>query len=298
MAAVHGHGCIKYQFSKFMKQVFFFLMLMMLGVACSAQQKVKHRVIRITVLDKNTGLPIDSSKVIMSMMMDAREVVSDIKYTNQYGRCSFSIDANPLASGRVGTFKKGFIGYFDSDFVDLDRSFAFVNKADKNIVLYLTSDSMNHINYWKKITIHYDIDTLINLLKSNKYPNHFSFPSLLWEDIPGLLSIGNNRTMINNYPISILSSSSTKDCYLGIVSLWFIESARITVQKKLYNPYEEFPSMTPALRYKDNPELMANTLVSMEKAYQAYKLWWEKIKNMDKEQGCKINPLENTGLEW
>ena len=70
------------------------------------------------------------------------------------------------------------------------------------------------------------------------------------------------------------------------------------MQKNLYNPYEEFPSMTPALRYKDNPELMANTLVSMEKAYQAYKSWWEKIKNMDKEQGCQINPLENTGLEW
>ena len=298
MESFHRHGCIKYQFCKIMKQVFIFLMLMMLGMACSAQQKVKHRVIRITVLDKNTGLPIDSAKVIMSMMVDARDVVSDVKYTNQYGRCSFSIDANPLASGRVGTFKNGFVGFFDGNYVDLDRSFAFVNKTDKNIVLYLTSDSMNHINFWDKRTIRYDPDTLINLLKSNTYPDRSAFPLLFWEDIPKLLTIGNNRTMINNYPISIISSGSTKDCYLGIVSLWFIESARITVQKNLYNPYEEFPSQGPDLVYKNMPGSKVNSPETMEKAYQAYKSWWEKIKNMDKEQGCKINPLENTGLVW
>ncbi len=281
-----------------MKQVFFFVMLMMLGMACTAQQKVKHKVIRITVLDNNTGLPVDSAKVIMSMMVNAIEVVSDIKYADQHGRCSFSIDVNPLASGRVGAFKKDFIGFFDGNDVDLDKSFASVNKTDKNLILYLTSDSMNHINYWKKITIRYDIDTLINLLKSNKYPDRYSFPSLLWEDISGLLSIGNNRTVINNYPISLISSGSTKDCYLGIVSLWFIESARITIQKKLYNPFEEFPSQTPTLRYINKPELTTNNIEIMEKACQAYKIWWEKIKNMDKEQGCKINPLENTGLGW
>lgn len=283
---------------KKMKQIFFFLMLIMLGMACSAQQKVKHRVIRITVLDKNTGLPIDSAKVITSMMVDSRDVVVDVKYTNKYGRCSFSIDANPLASGRVGTFKKGFIGFFDGNYVDMDRSFAFVNKTDKNIVLYLTSDSMNHINYWKKITIRYDIDTLVNLLKSNTYPDRSAFPLLFWEDIPKLLTIGNDSTLINNFPISVISSSYMKECYLGIISLWFIESFRITELKKISSPWEKFPSQTLTLRYISKPELTPNNIETMERAYQAYKSWWEKIKNMDKEQACKINPLENTGLEW
>jgi hypothetical protein len=298
MAAIHRHGCIKYQSGKNMKQVFFFLMLMMLGVACPAQQKVKHRVIRITVIDKNTGLPVDSAKVIISMMVDARDVVSDVKYADQNGHCSFQVDANPLASGRAGAFKKGFIGYFDDNYIDLDRSFANVNKTDKNIVLYLTSDSLNHINYWKKITIRYDIDTLISLLKSNKYPDRSAFPLLFWEDIPKLLTSGNNRTMINKYPISLISSGSTKDCYLGIVSLWFIESTRITVLKKAFEPLEKFPSQSPGLLDKSKPGSRQNNIETMERAYQAYKIWWEKVKKMDKEQGCKINPLENTGLEW
>jgi hypothetical protein len=298
MAAIKRHRCIKHQLSNNMKQVLFFLMLMMLGVACSAQQKVKHRVIRITVLDKNTGLPIDSAKVIMSMMVDARDVVEYVKYTNQSGRCSFSIDANPLASGRVGTFKKGFIGFFDGNYVDLERSFAFLNKTDKNIVLYLTSDSMNHINFWAKRTIRYDPDTLINLLKSNTYPDRSAFPLLFWEDIPKLLTIGNNNTLINNFPRSVISSGSIYECYLGIISLWFIESTRLTMLKKAFEPLEKFPSLLPELLDKSKPGLRQNNIETMEKAYQAYKTWWKKVKDMDKEQGCKINPLENTGLEW
>ena len=126
-----------------MRQVFFFLMLMMLGVACSAQQKAKHRMVRITVLDKNTGLPIDSAKVIISMMLDARDVVKDVNYIDQSGRCSFSINAAPEASGRVGAFKKGFIGFFDDRYNDLDKSFASINKTDKYIVLYLTCDRIH-----------------------------------------------------------------------------------------------------------------------------------------------------------
>jgi hypothetical protein len=268
------------------------------GLASSAQQKAKHRTIRITVMDKKTGLPVDSAKVMMSMMVNARDVFSDVKYTGQNGRCSFQVDANPQASGRVGAFKKGFLGFIDDHYIDLDRSFANVNKTDKDIVLYLTSDSLNHINYWKKNTIRYNIDTLISLLKSNKYPDRSAFPLLLWEDIPGLLTIGNNRTMINKYPISIISSASAKDCYLGIVSLWFIESARITVLKKAFEPLQKFPSMLPVLYDKSRPALGQNSIETMEKAYQAYKAWWEKVKNMNQEQACKINPLENTDLAW
>jgi len=282
-----------------MKQVFFFLMLIMLGVAVSAQQKAKHRTIRITVLDKKTGLPVDSAKVIMSMMVDATDLGTDVKYADQNGRCSFQVDANPLASGRAGAFKKGFIGYFDDNLLDMDRSFASINdKTGKDLVLYLTSDTMNQVNFWAKRTVRYDPDTLIRLLKSDSYPRRSDFPLLLWQDIPKLLVIGNDQTKITRFPRSIISSGSLNECYLGIISLWFIESARITILKKVTVPFQKFPSMLPVLYDKSRPALGQNSIETMQKAYKAYKAWWEKVKNMNQEQACKIDPLENTGLEW
>jgi len=281
------------------RQIVVFLILMIFGGACSTEQKLISKEIKITVLDKNNNLPIDSARVILVSIVEARDIHTDVKYTDSVGLCSFSLAFNPVTQYQIGTIKEGFLSYLDDDSVDIVRSFAIVNeKTDENMVLYLTSDSMHQINYWKKKTVRYDTDTLINLLKSNKYPDRIGFPLLYWEDIPGLLTVGNDRTLINHFPINPISSTLVKECYVGIISLWFIESIRITELKKVVHPFEKFPSQIPALRYMSNPELTPNNIEYMEKAYQAYQTWWGKIKNMDKEDGCKINPLENTNLEW
>jgi hypothetical protein len=41
-----------------------------------------------------------------------------------------------------------------------------------------------------------------------------------------------------------------------------------------------------------------NSVDAMEQACQYYKDWWEQVKGMQKEEGCIIFPLENTGLAW
>jgi len=282
-----------------MKQLFLFLNLLVFTAACSTVHDVSNKKINITVFDKNTNLPVDSARVVLTKIVESRDIYTYTKYTDATGQCSFPLTLNSSVQYQVGCEKEGLLSYFDESYADLIRSFAFVNEnTGDNLVLYLTSDSMNHINYWAKRSSRYDIDTLIHLLKSNSYPDRMGFPALVWEDIPGLLTIGNDNTLVNKYPENPLSSGYMKDCYLGVISLWFIESTRITVLNKIYDPMQKFPSMTPALRYKDNPEVPASSIETMETAFHAYKSWWEKIKNMDKEQGCKINPLENTNLEW
>jgi hypothetical protein len=282
-----------------MKPVICLLIMMIAAVGCSVNPTVKSKEIRITVMDKKTKLPVDSAQVSFITIVDGKDVYPEVKYTDTRGRCCFSITHNPSAQYQVNTTKKGLLSYFDADYIKLIRSYAIIDeKTDNNIVLYLTSDSLNHINYWKKITVRYAINTLIDLLKSNAYPDRSRFPLLVWSDIPELLTIGTSRTLITNYPISLLSSSYAKECYLGIISLWFIESARITELKKAYDPMEKFPSLTPSLRYIDKPELTPDNDALIDKAYEAYKTWWDKVKTMDKQQGCRINPLENTGLEW
>ncbi|MBP7508537.1 MAG: hypothetical protein KA807_11985 [Prolixibacteraceae bacterium] len=282
-----------------MKQILFLLTLTVLAIACSITRKSDVKVYDIKVVNKMNNSPIDSVQVNLVTIIDSKDVFEDIKYTDKNGRCKFSKDNNPLAQYQVRAMKDGFLGYYDKSYRDLDRSYSFINsETGDNIILYLTNDSLNHESYWAERTIRYNVDTLIGLLKSNNYPLRSEFPLLLWEDIPGLLGIGNDNTKINHYPVNVASSSYEKGCYLGIVSLWFIESARITELKKTSDPFKKFPSLTPTLQDKNDPELTSNNIEIMGKAYQAYMKWWDKVKMMDKELGCKINPLENTDLVW
>lgn len=284
-----------------MKQIFVLMILVFFLGACSITRKSKPDVFQITVIDKENNSLIDSAQVVLTSVIDSREVHKDIKYTDKYGLCRFSTDYNPLAQYQVRTEKNGYLGYFDGSYSLLDRALAFIDKKNGNdIVLYLTSDTTNHNNYWASVTTRYEIDTLINLLKSNQYPLRSAFPLLLWEDIPELLAIGNDSILINKYPVSVASSSYQRDYYLGIIALWFIESIRITELKNTLNPNEKFPSLTPSIHYTGvgNPDPGSNSIEIMKKAYQAYFTWWDKVKIMDKEHACKINPMENTNMEW
>ena len=281
------------------KKLLVFLILVVLSGSCSVTRRSIPDVFKITVINKNNNSPIDSARVILTSVTESRNINEYVRYTDAHGQCSFSQDHNPLVQFQVRAMKKGYTSYFDSSYTDLDRAISFINEKTGNIiVLNLTSDTLNHENYWASHSIRFNIDTLINILKSNAYPLRSEFPELVWADIPQLLAIGNNKSLINKYPISVLSSSYTKECYLGIVSLWFIESSRITELKKTNNPSEKFPSKTPTLYQTGNPAMKSNSIEIMEKACQAYRNWWNQIKNMDKEQGCKINPLINSNLEW
>jgi hypothetical protein len=148
-----------------MKWSFLFVILAIISASCSVARKSKADVIRITVTDKQNYSPVDSAKVILTSIIDSRDVSEYVKYTDNKGHCSFSPDYNASAQFQVRTMKKGFTGYFDESYPDLDRSFSFINKKTGNsIVLYLTSDTLNQINYWASHATRFDIDTLINLM--------------------------------------------------------------------------------------------------------------------------------------
>jgi hypothetical protein len=56
--------------------------------------------------------------------------------------------------------------------------------------------------------------------------------------------------------------------------------------------------MTPNLSVKESAGMNANSALIMEQGYRAYQEWWNKVKNMNPAEGCRINPLENTNLDW
>jgi hypothetical protein len=282
-----------------MKNLFLFLILPFLAVSCSNERKSIPTHIQVTVMDQKTNSPVDHALVSLITMIDARDVYTTSAVTDASGRCKFRLPDNPRAECQVTASKEGFQAYYDINYANLVRSTAYITeKTGNKIQLWLTSDPKNHETYWTQNTIHFAIDSLVNMLKSDQYPDRSRLPLLEWEEIPELLAIGNNSTLITHYPVSPVSSSMGQERFLGIVSLWFIESARKTELNQTLDPIVRFPSLTPALRYKGNENLQPNSPQIMERAFQAYQAWWNTTKKLDKKEACKINPLENINICW
>jgi hypothetical protein len=259
------------------------------------------REFNIMFIDKEYDTPVDSSKVTLGTIVDAKYIYEDIRYTDRKGKCRFKVHYPNTAQYQVGAMKEGLLGYYDTSCRNHIGAWSFINEETGNdIILYLTSDSLNHYNYWRSITVRYPVDSLIDLLRSNNYPLRKRPPLLLWEDIPSLLAVGNSRIRINKYPVSPLSSSIQNECYLGIISLWFIESIRISERDNAVALTDKYPSLTPTLYYSGtgNGEVTSDTGELIDLTYQAYLRWWSKVKDLDKKDACKTDPLANAKTRW
>jgi len=287
-----------------LKQINILLTILIFGWCCATGQKTANKKITVTVIDANNNEPIDSATVTLKILKsNGKDIWHEIKHTTGNGECRFSIEVGESDRYTIYTKKKGFFPYYNIEENGNLESLKDITRTTGNkMILLLTSDSLHQVNYWDSRTPHYQIDTLIQLLRTDNYkPGGWpAMPKLDWEDVPKLLGIGNDSTKITNFPRNGLSSYHQKDCYLGVVSLWLIESIRITEERKLFRPMERFPSGNARLREKDDPHLRhaPDSIETMEAAYHAYNTWWEAVKNMNKKDACKIDPLSETTLRW
>lgn len=260
----------------------------------------------VKVIDLKTGSPIENASVFISFIKsNAVDVVNYFAITNKRGQCTITYEVCDNLGYSVLTTKDGFYQCLSTDTSSNEVSFRnYITNIDDEIILYLTSDAQQLMNYYSSITPHYQIDTLIRLLRTNSYRsmNRGCLPELKWEDIPELLEIGNDEIKISSFSVNPLSSYWQKECLLGIYSLWLIESIRVSEGKPVLSPVERFPSLNPIIRKKSNPGDPASEINDdvneMKTAYKAYMNWWNKIKNMNPEDVSKINPLENTDISW
>ena len=215
-----------------MKFLLYNILIVIIILSCSNEEAIKSREIKITVINQKTKKPIENSLVQLTTIVNGTDIYIDSNYTDSTGNCKYLIQFIPKAYSKIRAMKDGYIDYFECDTTDFNKAAIWLTKnINENIILFLTSDTMNHINYWKKISVRFEIDMIIHLLKTKQYRYHI--PQLYWEDIPVLLAVGNDTTMVMNVPQNPVSSRLYNKTYLGIVALWFIESIRITEKKIL-----------------------------------------------------------------
>lgn len=281
-----------------MRLIVSLFLLALLCTSCSTEKNLVSQKINVTLIDENTDNFVEGGAVTLTSIIGDIDIEQEVKYTDGNGQCSFLFNYNPSNHYRMHAQKEGLLIYLVND-----TTGAYLSNTDidattpEDLTLYLTSNSLNHFNYWKEVTPHYTMEELINLLRTDQYTE--GIPWLEWEDIPALLAVGNDSAIINNFPKNPISSYLLDECYTGIIALWFVESIRITARDQLVSPFEKYPSLNPILKYKDPSETTPeNSIEKMNDAFQAYQQWWNEVQNMEPSAACQIDPLENENLTW
>ena len=139
-----------------------------------------------------------------------------------------------------------------------------------------------------------EVENYVALLKSGQYDS-FDLPEFNSSDIPTLLKYANDTTSITKFPRSGISSFMQKECSLGMVVLWTIESIR-AVEIQSEHLIERFPSQNAFLQLRVPPFDWVFDDVSQMVAAKAYNEWWHSH-HLFKDR-MKTDPLKDTPYKW
>jgi hypothetical protein len=285
-----------------MKKNFLFVFFLLLSFLATGNLFSQKQKVTVIVFNSVTQKPVENAKVSVHCVKDATDVSTVEKNTNRNGKCDFLLEFGPSFQYNAGAQKKKFYPCYSTDPSSDRVSMKFITALNKNVTLYLAPDSLQLLEYYASLSPVFKIDSLIGILKTDKYPSTL-FPALQWEDIPKLLRIANEDGRISHFPRNPASSYDQNKCYLGIVALWMIESIRTCEGKTLIPPHERYPSLFPRLFnvVGDKVDYSSGSKESsgmMNKAYNAYLIWWRRTNALDRKEACKFNPLQNSGVSW
>lgn len=280
---------------------FYLLTLSILISSCGIFKNTYQHKYVVTVLDEHKNIPVKDAAVYLISIIEAKDVYEELFYTDSLGQCEINVDSPIPENTHLVIRKGGYERFLSLEEGDENLPHIIINEhTPEDLVFYLTSDPLNHYNYFKAKKPRYEMDSFIEMLRTNRFPQQQTLPQLKWEDIPSLLNAGNDTSIINRYPVNPISSLTSTDRYMGIVTLWFIECIRLTEQQEEYATRTFYPSQTPFLLYygSDSDKYPANSKELMELTYTEYYSWWQTVKLMDRKEACKINPLENIKVNW
>lgn len=186
-------------------------------------------------------------------------------------------------------------GPLESQFATTDGGIEVDRKMEKT-----TFNKKDQRKQSKTKNVEQFIEDLINNRYQADYP-----PALSWEDIPALMEIADNTKAIDRFPRNILSRVYVGKCQVGIVAMWLIDSIRKNEGRKPRKAW--YISPAPLLEDEEDREKTSsrsgqfipnNTDKKLADAYNGFVSWWETAEQLGAGKAKRINPLDNTGLNW
>jgi hypothetical protein len=140
-----------------------------------------------------------------------------------------------------------------------------------------------------------EVEIFIKQVKNNEYIAD-SLPKFSPNEIPTLLNVANDFSLIAVFPINPVSSYAPTRLTVGECLLWTVEHIRLHFGA--YSTCVGFPSFVPELRDITNINSINLNKEQLNEVYNLYCGWWNDNKSKDFENYRNINPLENSKYRW
>ncbi|GEM_PF-1451943 len=137
-----------------------------------------------------------------------------------------------------------------------------------------------------------------------------SYPKCDWQDIPILLELAqSDNVLTGNIPSLMISSYAQRECREGMIALWLIEGLRrrqveqtveITVGKQdKTRPYPHYLPLNPMCTQQGMKLAQCENSVEIhQQVLEAYRSWWQQVKNLPPEKAAQVYPLQDTNIRW
>ncbi len=131
---------------------------------------------------------------------------------------------------------------------------------------------------------------LFEKMNSGKWSS-VSFAMLDWSAIDYLLEKGKSGKKLSSFPRNPFSSQSQRSCSEGMMALWLIEGIRLNIPGG-------YPSCNPLCFAAGSKDWHKDSEANRERILEAYRTWWEEVRELPVDKRRQKNPLEDTLLHW
>lgn len=265
--------------------------------ACGTPPKTQ---VDVLVQDKHNTQPLDSTKVFLySQYQQEAQIPIDSQFTDVEGSANFEFVAQEGLQYFVFAERR----HYQATVNESGSAYENLQQVDPDMIntlyLYLELIPPPDPDRFEKMHAEVSVNEVIAAIKDTSWTWAF-LPRLTWEDIPALLTVGGDTTIIEDYPKHPLTTYKPKSARVGLVALWLIEAIRRMESKGGEIAGNLMPpSRTPILGTRRGNPSGYNSPKQVETAYQAYQQWWEKVKESeDRRKASRENPLLGKGLSW
>jgi hypothetical protein len=264
--------------------------------ACGGKSPVSNR---IQVEEKGTARVLDSARVVVMRFFpeSVQATPVDTQWTDKQGRCEVRFVPEKGYQYRVVASRRHFRESLNANGATYDHEHIIV-PGDTGLTRLLVEPILPPTQ--GPVARTFDrlaVGEVVAALRGNVWKWPF-LPNLHWDDIPALLEIGGDTTLIDSFPHNPRVSLTPKKVRAGLAALWLAEAVRKREIAAAEMPALTAPSNYPVLgTAKAAPAINSPAQVAL--ALKAYQDWWAAARIAeDRKEAARNNPLKSTGLGW
>ncbi len=250
--------------------------------------------------DKHNTQGLDSARVVLLQQYAGLATTPvDTQYTNAEGKVHWEFPVEEGYTYYVETSRH----HYQATINEMGSAYENRQQIDPEMIntlyLYLELIPPPDPERYEKMYADISVNEVIAALKDSSWEWVF-LPRMTWEDIPLLLEVAGDTSLIAPYPRHPISTYRPQNARTGLVALWLVEAIRrMEIRQGELAGNLMPPSRVPILGTRKGNPSGYNSPQQMETARKAYQDWWDLAQEAEnRKKAARTNPLMGKGLSW